>query len=363
MSADGTSLVSFEDFVLATKAHKISPTTEILNECARRTYLMQTMLKGRGNEEVVQTGSKIIDQIQLRKMQNAGFYKPNENLQPRGVDTLTQVSAPWRFHQGNYGWTQEQIRLNTAAGGNTEDIYTRLKTAWEQACDLDIFDSMEDALFETPDAAQMETEAGKLPFSIPCFLTNDGLAPAGFTTVSGINPATEPRWRNQFETFSWAGRATNDAMYASFDKMWRKLQWKRIRGLNAKVGSPATDFEKVKIVTNSEGVNGYLALNRNSNDRLRKANDAGYGDDPTFNNIEIVDLEILDEKMTAGQPEFYWLHMDYLFPVYHGDTFMEETGPIRGGINTPFSFANYKNTYYNMFCRSRRRMGKIFTAA
>src|SRR5690606_4410635 len=100
--ADGTPLVSFEDFVLATKAHKITPTTEILNECARRTYLLQLMLKGRGNEEVVQTGSKIIDQIQLRKMQNAGFYKPNENLQPRGVDTLTQVTAPWRFHQGNY---------------------------------------------------------------------------------------------------------------------------------------------------------------------------------------------------------------------------------------------------------------------
>src|SRR5690606_26217583 len=145
------------------------------------------MLKGRGNEEVVQTGSKIIDHIQLKKMQNAGFYKPNENLQPRGVDTLTPVQAPWRFHQGNYGWTQEIIRLNTAAGGNVEDIYTRLKTSWEQACDLDIWDSMEDALWETPDSTQMEAEAGKLPYSIPCFITNDGLAPAGFTTLSGVD--------------------------------------------------------------------------------------------------------------------------------------------------------------------------------
>ena len=80
--------------MLATRAHKITPTTEILNEAAKRTYLLARMLKGRGNDEVVQTGSKIIDQIQLKKMANAGFYRPNQNLQPRGVDTLTPDRVP-----------------------------------------------------------------------------------------------------------------------------------------------------------------------------------------------------------------------------------------------------------------------------
>jgi hypothetical protein len=370
MSLDGTALPDFADFVLATKAHKITPTTEILNECARRSYLLALMLKGRGNDEVVQTGSKIIDQIQLKKMANAGFYRPNQNLQPKGVDTLTQISCPWRFHQGNYGWTNEQVRLQMAAGGNPADVYTRLKTSWEQACQLDIWDSMEEALFSTPDTNDMEADGGLVPYSIKCFLTNDGLAPAGFTTIQGVNPTTETRWRNQFETFDWStatgGGDTADTLYTAFDRMWRKLRWKRIAGFNNGVGSPGTDFDKVKILTNQQGVNGYLALNRASNDRLRAPgkgrNDAGWGtDDAAFNNIDILDLEILDETETDGQPPFFWVHLDYLFPVYHGDTFMEEVGPMRGSVNQPFSWAVYKNTYYNLMCRSRRRQGKIFT--
>jgi hypothetical protein len=372
MSLDGTSLPEFADFVLATKAHKITPTTEILNECAKRSYFLALMLKGRGEDEVVQSGSKIIDQIQLKKMANAGFYRPNQNLNPRGVDTLTQVEAPWRFHQGNYGWTNEQVRLQLAAGGNPVDVYTRLKSAWEQACQLDIWDSMESALWATPDTNEMEASGGLNPYSIPTFLTSDGLAPAGFTTVSQINPTTETRWRNQTGTFSWAGRATERRALHDFDAMWRKLRWKRISGFNSKVGSPGTDFDRVKIVTNQEGVNGYLALNRSANDRLRAPSrgrtDAGWGtDDASFNNIEIIDVEELDSgnsaTVTAGQPPFYWLHLDYLFPVYHATTFMEEVGPLRGSTNQPFSWAVYKNTYYNLFCRSRRRQGMVAPTA
>jgi hypothetical protein len=189
-----------------------------------------------------------------------------------------------------------------------------------------------------------------------------------------VNPTTETRWRNQFDTFSWAARGTTDALYQAFDRTWRKLRWKKIPGFNAQAGSPSTNFEKVKIVTNSEGINGYIQLNRSANDRLRndprRNNDPGfqaYGDDPTFNNIEITDLEVLDPggsaAMTVGQPDFYWLNMEYLFPVYHGETYMQEVGPIQGSVNQPFSYAVYKNTYYNLMCRSRKRQAKIFTAA
>jgi len=152
-------------------------------------------------------------------------------------------------------------------------------------------------------------------------------------------------------------------MYVAFDQMWRELRWKRIKGFNSKVGSPGTDFSKFVIATTPEGINGYLALNRNSNDRLRKANDAGYGDDPTFNSIDLEDFDRLEETTTAGVPPFYWLNLEMLFPVYHSDTFMEEVGPIRGSINQPFSWAVYKNTYMNLFCRSRRRQGLIQTTA
>lgn len=365
----GTPLVSFQDFVLATKSHKITPTNEILNDAARRTYLLQMMLKGRGNDEVVQTGKNIIDQIQLSKHNSAGTYHPNESLQPRGMDTLTQVEAPWRFHQSNYAWTDHQVLLqlgNAGIGGQVSDVYTKLKDTWEQGAFLDAWDSMEERLWATPDNSAMEAAAGKEPHSIRCFVTDDGLAPSGFTTVLGVNPTNQARWRNQVGTFDWSDRELNDAMYKAFDTMWRKLRWKKIRGFNNKAGSPSTDFEKVVIVTNGEGRDGYQAANRASNDRLRgtgSRNDAGWGDTPKFNNIDIEDVEVLDEQETAGRPPFFWLNLEYLFPVYHGSRYMEEVGPIRGSINQPWSWAVYKDTWYNLFCRSRRRQGKINTTA
>lgn len=366
MSLNGTALPDFADFMLATKPHKISPTTEILNDAARKCYLLARMLKGRGNHEVVQSGQYIMDHVQLKKQNNGGFYRPNQNLQPKGVDTLSEVRTFWRFYQNNYGWTEEQVTLALAkagAGGNAADVFTNLRTSWDQNCYTTSWDEMEEALWANPDAASMEAEGGEVPYSIKALVTNDGLAPAGFTTVCGQNPATLPNWRNQNETFDWSDRALNDAMYSAFDKMWRKLRWKRIPGFNAQAGSPATDWSKVIIVTNSEGVNGYLALNRAANDRLRKPNDAGYGDDATFNNIEIVDLEDDVVNFTAGAPEFFWLHLDYVFPVYHSEKYFQEVGPIRGSINQPFSHAIFKNTYYNLMLRSRKRLGKIWTTA
>lgn len=362
MSADGTALPSFVDFIIATKAHKITPTTDILNDVAKRTYLLAMMLKGRGNDEVVQTGSSIIDQVQLTKMNNAGFYRPNQNLQPRGVDTLTQIAAPWRFHQGNYAWTNEQVNLNMAAGGRPVDVYTRLKTSWEQACTLDIWDSMESALYATPDPANMEQSAGLTPYSIPCFITDDGMAPSqfqaqGVLTVMSVNPALQAQWRNQVEQYAISD--PTGTLYKSFDRMWRKLKWKKIKSFNQEVGSPATQDSKMVILTNLDGVTMYTNLNRDANDRLSKPNDAGTGGDLYFNGVDIEYIENLDSIFPTGQPKFDWLNTDYLFPVYHGDRYMSEEGPIRGAVNQPFTWAVYKNTYYNLFCRSRRRQGRV----
>lgn len=361
MSADGTALPSFVDFVLATKPHKITPSDEILNDAARRTYLLAKMLKGRGVDEVVQAGQSIIDQIQLAKMNNAGFYRPNQNLQPRGVDTLTQITCPWRFHQGNYGWTEEQVDLNLANGGDAADIYTRLKNSWDQACTLDIWDTMENALYATPDPVNMELSAGLTPYSIPCFITDDGFAPQQFQqngtlTVMTVNPATQAQWRNQVETFTAAD--PTGTLYKCFDRMWRKLQWKKMKGLNKEAGSPATDSSKLVILTNLEGDTLYSNMNRDANDRLRKPNDAGQGDSSTFNGVDIDYIENLDSVFTPGLPKFDWVNTDFLFPVYHKEKYMTEVGPIRGAVNQPFSWAIFKKTYYNLFCRSRRRQGR-----
>lgn len=349
---DGTALTNFTDFVAATKPHKITPTTDILNDTARNYYMLGDMLKGRGDEEIVQNGKEIIDLVRLKKHNAAGFYQPNETLQPRGMDVLTQLKAPWRFHQGNYAWTTEQVELN---GAGSTDNWVRLLTAWRQACDQDIWDSLESALWATPDNAAMESDDGRQPYSILTFITEDGLAPAGFTTVMTVNPSTQANWRNQVETYDNTSISTS--LYPAFDRMWHKLNWE---GPSSKEEwFKSTDWRKFKIVTDLNGITRYLALNRDSNDRLVSANDPGtFAANPTYNNIPLKRISGLDERLDAI-PRYRWVDSRYLFPIFHRDRYMVEEDPIRGGPQQPFSWAVFKNTYLNLFCRSRKRQGII----
>lgn len=351
MSEDGTALTSFTDFVTATKPKKITPTTEILNDTARNYYLLGDMLKGRGDEEVVQNGQYIQDMVRLSKHNAAGFYKPNQNLQPRGMNILTTLKCYWRFHQGNYAWTDEQVDLN---GGNALDNWVRLITAWRQACQQDIWDSLEASLLADPDSTT-EAADGESILSILAFITDDGLAPSGFTTVMGVNPATEANWRNQVETYTAATYATT--INPAFDRMWFKLNWESPS--SSQEWFTNTEWRKFKIITDLNGITKYLDNNRNSNDRLTPMNDPGtYTSNPTYANIPLKRINTLDEKSWSNS-KYLWIDGRFIFPVFHTTRYMEELDPIRGSILQPFSWAVYTRTYLNLFCRSRKRQGII----
>jgi hypothetical protein len=36
---------------------------------------------------------------------------------------------------------------------------------------------------------------------------------------------------------------------------------------------------------------------------------------------------------------------------------MYETDPMNGGVGQPYTWVVYKDSWYNLFCRSRRRQG------
>jgi hypothetical protein len=349
--SDGTALSNFQDFVLATKPHKITPTTEILNDTAKNYYLLGDMLKGKGDAEVVQNGKEIIDMVRLKKHTAAGFYKPNEILMPKGMDVLTKLTAPWRFHAGNFAWTDEEVDLN---GGGSEDNWVRLLTSFRQAAQQDIWDSLENSLFATPDTSEMESADGTQPYSIPTFITTDGLAPAGFTTIEGVNPSTQSNWRNQVESYTAA--APGSTLYTAFDRMWMKLNWSGPSSREEWFQS--TRWRKMKILTDTNGVVAYTSQNRDSNDRLIRPNDASYQNNPTYNNIPLTRISTLDEKAWAN-PYYYWLDSEYIFPIFHTNRYMDELDPIRGSSQQPFSWVVYTRTYMNLFCRSRKRQGII----
>jgi hypothetical protein len=350
-AGDGLALSQFNDFVIATKPKKITPSTQVLNDATSRNFMLSDMLKGRGDDEVVQNGQYIKDSIQLTEHQGSGFYLPNETLQPRGADVLKDIKAPWRFHYSNVAYTQEQISLN---GSVANETWVKLLLNWRRAMQHSAWESLERALWADPVNADMEADTGKKPYSILTFITEDGLAPAGFTTLMNLNPTTETNWRNQVEAYD----STNQAgtLLDAFDTIWLKLNWS---GPVGEEWFTSTNWRKMKILTDINGAKLYTRILRASNDRLAPANDAGSAyRGPTFNGIPVKEIDALTRKGWT-YPRFIFHNSEYMFPVFHTDRYMYEEDPIRGGANQPFSWALFTNTYMNLFCRSRKRQGIV----
>lgn len=366
-------LVTYADFLKATKVAKITSMQDILNEAVLNTYLLAEMLKGRGEEEVVRAGQSIKDTIQLSEAGTFEFYSPNPEFNPTDDDTLTDVGVGWRFSKTHYGFSDETIRLNY---GTSEDVYVDLKHKYEQSAKIDMMNGTERALWAVPVSGTMETGTGDAPpfFSIPAFVNESSafLWP-GFTTIETVNPTTEERWRNQLSTYDSNNIADEDnGILAAFDEMFLKVLFE----------APDNDeqywendrLRQMKIFTNRDGHKKYKRLLRGGNDRFISPQDAAYNQ-PKYSGIPVryiaqldtAALEISGSTATGaayptGKPRFFWLNLRYLFPIYHTEGYMEMVGPVPGGINMPFSHAVYYRNWMNLFCRSRQRQGIIAPA-
>lgn len=355
----GAAMVQFQDWVKSTNERVVTPPEKIVNDAVLNTYTIADMLRGRGVDEVVQGGSKLTDRIQLLAGSQFGFYSPNEQFDTLIEDTLSKISVDWRFAKDSWSWTDHELLLNE---GDRLVQFKKLRNSKRQACFVSLYNGMENALWATPDATTMESSTTLLgrPYSIRAFVTEDGLAPAGFTTLAGIDPslAANANWRNQVSNYVLG--ALDSTLINAMEDMWLKLNFE----------SPSskddywkeTKWRKFKIYTNREGRAKYTQLTRNSNDDARP--DLGWAvEDPTFGNVPVKWAVPLDAAGYAtGQPRFFYLNFEYLFPVFHSQRYMWETDPIQGGSKQPFSWVVYKDTWYNLFPLSRKRQGIVVGA-
>lgn len=360
-------LTTYTDFLLATKTHKITGANDILNDAVKQTYLLSEMLKGRDHAEIVRTGSRIKDTIKLTDSGSFEFYVPNATFTPQDRDTLTDVTIDWRFAVVNHGFADETISLNE---GNSEDIFVNLKKKMNMDCKTDMMNGMEDALFDVPDAATMENGMGAMPpaNSIMSFISEDttNFHPPGYTTIMGVDPANEEGWRPQVTNFDSANPGDDaQGLFAAFDEMF----------LDVRFESPDSNSEyfendrlrKMKILTNKDGHTLYKRLLRAGNDSFQDRQDPEYNN-PRYAGIPVKYITALNTRnldfangtpWATGQPRFIWLNLMYLFPIFHTRGYMQQVGPIAGGINQPFAHAVYYRNWYNLFCRSRKRQGIV----
>jgi hypothetical protein len=196
------------------------------------------------------------------------------------------------------------------------------------------------------------------PYSIPTFIAENGQQPSGWTTtILQADPTQLVYWRNQLSNY--AAAAIDTTLIPAFDDVWAQCKFEAPETREQYFRE--TRYDKQKIVANRDGWRTFVRLTRNSNDRNFPANDPGWVTDaPCYGSIPVKWVEALDSFGYAiGQPRFFFVNTEYLFPVWHAERYMIELDPIPGGPTQPFSWVAYKDTWYNVFCRSRYRQGIV----
>ena len=378
-------LSAFTDMLLATKPRAIGNMSDIVNQATKyRTYLYPLMLKGLAREEVVQSGTKIIDFIQLAVQSSYRDYNPTDTFSYTGENSLTQIEIPWRFSLVDSVTYKHEIELN---GSDPTVTFKRVGKAKAKVMEQSFWEGAEDALwaapnYETMEAATIGTGVTGQPLSLRCFVTADGGAPTSsnggkatgssdWTTVMQVNPTTYPNWANQYETFDSTSATTRAAdvggVLDAFHSMWLDVQW----------DSPSTtqeffdktSLQKLVICCNKTSYKELVRLATSKNNVLTPVNDLGYQNGRvSYNGLPIKYIGALDSIDTGGTDGTYsggkltiqyrWFNFNHIKPVYHSNNYRNRQKKD-GGAGNPFAEVVIEDTWRNLWCANRREQGIV----
>ncbi len=360
----------------------------VVNEAVKNNYLLRRFLRGKNPDEIIQGGSTIKDTILGDEQSTFQFYDPNETFTWENPQVLTNWEISWRFAVDHMSWTDQEIELNIGGGlsrATRHHMYKRMKYTKEQRVWTSLLNGLENQLFAVPRVANMETNTGKQPYSIPAFINEEtnGLfhsdEPTGetsWTTIEGINPATDSYWRPQQVTYSSAAAGLVDNIIAAFDTMF----------LDVRFIPPPTHqeyFENASlnaqfIACSKRGQVEYTRLLRADQDTYVTVSrqDPAY-QRPQYSGIDLEYVPLLDtaplyepdaasaayvsEITTANVdsgPRYYWVNGNYLKPVFHTTRYMYKHKTMRHP-NQPFTTICPIDCWYNFIVRSRQRQGIV----
>ncbi len=372
------SLQQFRDYQLARRDKQIHSPDDILNDALKSNApLMKRMLKGKSAYQVVQSGDRIVAHIQLTDSGTAGWYTPNDTASPTMTSTMRGVAVNWRFLRAFKARTEQEIML---ASGDDATRFFNLRKQGKQEMYTSMLNTFQSSLWAEASTADMESDGGTKPYSIQMFV-NTGVDTvhqllANYTTTVGantalvqtLNPALNANYRNQTTTYSASDPGDQyNGIVAGFDTMWHKVRF----------ASPGTKkeyeteekYQKQCIFTNLEGRTKYIQFTRGNNDRM--ANVGAFTAEVDYSGIPVEYESELDTAtgilgttattIPTGRPVYFWLNLDFLFPVFHSKKYMDMK-IIDGGPDQPETFVEWSFLWCNLICISRRRQGIVYAA-
>lgn len=352
-------LEQFADYVLATNQHIMRARTEsgVLQEVQNQTNVTGRLMKGKSTSQTVKSGKQITTYSQFTAGTQDSFYLPGESFVNAIEDFDTALAFKWRFLHSSFSYAKQELVLNEnskdEAGVNAQNI--DLLKSKRQGQRTGHFNTVEAAWWTSPSLATMETAAtATRPYSIRCFITEDGLHPSGFTTLGGVS-SSQTLYRNQVSTYT-AGSVTT-GLKPAFANMWRKINFDTPPSMTAYWED--TKLSRCMILTDINGAGIYQQLTEESNDRLvGSGKDLGvYAGDLPYNNIPVSYIKQLDSIAYASNaPRYFWINSDYLYPVWHTDAYFDEMKPMNS-VNQPYVYTVHVDLWYQLVCPSRQRLG------
>ena len=285
------SLSVFNDFMTATDQTVLTGPNELVNEAVRNSYFFSEVMRGRPNTEVVQGGTKIVDQLVFEDHGTYQHVSPTDTFNWQNPQTLVEWEIPWRFGMNYMVWFDHEIELQVPDGLSANArarVYKRIKNSKETGAVTSTINGLEDELWAAPSNASMEASTGRAPYSIP-FMVNEetnGLT-TGVTTKQSIAPATYAKWVPQQEGYDYStinlgvpadqtSDSVNLPLIVAFDAMYNSHRFDTLPG-NPDKSEPRSNA--TMIACSSVGERFYKQCLRIGNDTWVSANrqDPHYG--------------------------------------------------------------------------------------
>lgn len=379
-------LAAFVDFVLATKSAPLSDVNTLINQATRyRTSLIPRMLSGRTEQELLQSGKDITDFIQLSTTSSYQDYNPTDNFNYTASNSLSQLTAPWRFSKvSSVTWEHELLLQN----GDSKTVFKKVKLAKLIEMEQSFWEGMEASLWAAPNNDTMEasTVVGTgAPYSLRCFITADGLVPSttngglatgdvAWSTIMGQNPTTKTNWRNQYETFdntSATTRRADSGLLNAMNLMWLDVQFK----------SPSTSEEywkntqlnKMVICACKRAIAELIIIASGKNNIMTPVHDVGYlNGKVTFAGIPLEYIAALDDIDTYGDGDgvysgekawsYRFINFNHIKPIFHAQKFRQRMEKD-GGAASPHAKVLIEDTWHQLWCANRREQGIVRPAS
>lgn len=389
----GSALEVFNDFVLSTGPAIFSGPDSMINEATKNSYMLARLLSGDMSARI-QGGSKIKDQIYFDEASTFQNYLPNESFSWENPQVMDEWEVQWRFSTAHMSWTDQEVGLQSGEMSQPARFqkYKTLKRTKEMNLWTSMMNGLEEQLWASPDAAEMEVSTGRKPYSIAALVNEhaiiDPLWALTSSTVQGINPTTQAKWRNQKEDYAAFGvQGAPKHVFEAFDRMWKKLRFDNLpvyKDYNERPTNPGV------IACSLEGSAKFENALRVNQDWFRPApQDPAYSH-PMYRNVPVIYIAELgtaalyhapdgtayvDENtgdaadLNGGTgsasdstgfigPRYYFLNGEYLKKTIHRDRYFHKKTPFSPSAQ-PYNTVCPVDIWHNNHARSLQRLGIV----